>query len=194
MSIWGNPVMIGSSGGGGLPQPFYLIDPEQLDILREAIGGTSPTMIGASSQQKTYTPDMALSYQSTSGDKFYMQQYTLDSTTKDYLYKGTSMLGSIASPTKIQHGLYSKMYMSFVVTANRSNSDSLTVGLGRTFSWGSVGQFNMDLMHINPLSTSPALNTLIEVEQDISNIEEDFYLGFYTYGVPIYIREFSLIP
>ena len=180
----------GGTGGGN--SPFYLIDPEEMDALRAAVGGTSAINIGIGSTRLN-TPRLVINYRASNASPFDFIQYNIDGTAKEYLRRGGTNLASIVCPIKISVGQYSKLYIKLFIMS-KSSEPRVVMGLGRNFAFGGSGDFTMNLLSDTVVDNSTIMDTIIEKTVDISSINEDFYFGLYTYDTTVYFRGFCLIP
>lgn len=186
MSIWGNPVMMGGSGGGD--GTLWILNPDIMDAqvaawpYANSIDPTSTANVNYGASTLALAPIVAkingpyyaymqgnwLSQKGTYGgesDKAFIGRYGYDRS-------------GLFFATKVPAGKYSNLHIRFEITTGRFSGGHLEVSLAKSMTYDSndVYPASSEVLYTKTLAD----NLIADNEQiiDISGISSDFYLCF----------------
>ena len=178
---------IGGSNEPVMPSKFWIFNPDEADALRTV-----------STQNGAYVPYITqINRGNTSGYPNMYGTTNFGGTTLNVIQRGGVEVGAVTIPIKIPHGVYNKLYARVQVVADGTGWLKASIVLASEISFdGSGGQTNKlkDVILVDTSKTTDQINSqsgviinstnnsLLSaqvVEIDISNLDSDFYFGWW---------------
>lgn len=161
----------GGGGGGGTPK-LYLVRAKELKAVVTALGITGKAPIVDADASAITLPNMVVRYSNSSASQFVIED-------EGWGYnRGSAGTGSMVFLPKIEPGVYTKLCGQFWMW-NTASDCEIKMGIANALSFTN-GDFNMNLKSLKVADSSTPLSTQLDAEIDISDVDEAFYVGFYT--------------
>lgn len=189
MSIWGNPVMIGSSeGGGGGIDTLWILNPDIMDAQVAAwpysstITPSSSSNVNYGSSTLAFAPIVVKihgsAYSSMCGNWLSQKGTYADVADKAFLGRYGYDRSGLFFATKIPAATYSTLHIRFEITSGSFSSGYLAVYLTKSMTYQSDDVYpeSSEVLYSQTLANSLQSDT--EVTIDVSGIANDFYLSF----------------